>query len=177
MNNEKDLKGLGGWLIVVGIGVVLSPIRVLVVYVPIYHEILTDGTWELLTSAESAYYHPLWQPLLAGEMVFNSLLVLAWTYLIYLFFSRHYLFPRVFIGVLVLSVVGIPLDAWLVSFVLPDEPMFDPETTREFTRVLIYSLIWIPYMLVSRRVKATFVERQPGRVVPGTLQVPDHGPR
>jgi hypothetical protein len=30
MSNDDELKGLGGWLILVGIGVVFAPIRLLV---------------------------------------------------------------------------------------------------------------------------------------------------
>jgi hypothetical protein len=36
--------------------------------------------------------------------------------------------------------------------------MFDPETAKEFFRSLISMAIWVPYMLVSQRVKNTFIE-------------------
>ena len=62
---------------------------------------------------------------------------------------------------MLVSLVFIPFDAWLVTFILPDEPIFDPETKKEFVRTLISSIIWVPYMLVSKRVKATFVEKIP----------------
>ena len=103
----------------------------------------------------------MWGPMLIGEIVFNAIMVIACIYLIYLYFSKHYLFPKVFIALMVVSLVFIPLDAWLVTFILPDEPMFDPDTTKEFGRTVIASLIWIPYMLVSKRVRATFVEKRP----------------
>jgi len=38
----------------------------------------------------------------------------------------------------------------------PDEPLFDRETGAEFVRSLIASLIWIPYMIRSKRIKAIF---------------------
>src|SRR5690606_33588120 len=107
------------------------------------------------------FYHPLWAPLLIGEALYNSLMVIASVYLIYLFFTRHYLFPKVYIAIVAVSLVFIPLDAWLGSFVIVDEPMFDPVTTKEFVRTLIGAVIWVPYMLVSERVKATFVENMP----------------
>jgi hypothetical protein len=158
---KKDLKGIRGWLILVAIGVVLSPIRMLAVFVPLYQEIFTNGTWEALTTTTSEVYHPMWAPLLIGELGFNALMFAASIYLIYLFFSKHYLFPKVYIILVVISLVFIPLDAWFVSFIMPEKPIFDPETLKEFVRTLIVGMIWIPYMLISKRVKATFVEKLP----------------
>ncbi len=155
---DERLRGLSGWLILVGVGVVLAPLRMLATFAPIYFPILTDGTWQALTVEGSEAYHPLWAPIIVGELVFNLGLLGASGYLIYLFFSKSYLFPQTYIAIVLVSAVFIPLDAWVVTFVLPDEPMFDPATARDFGRVFVGALIWIPYMLVSRRVKATFVE-------------------
>ncbi|MDH5178179.1 MAG: DUF2569 domain-containing protein [Gammaproteobacteria bacterium] len=157
-NEDKDLKGLGGWLILVGIGVVLSPIRLLVTFVPLYIPIFQDGTWEMLTTEGAEAYNPLWAPMLMLEIGYNVIMVFVSIYLIYLFFTRHYLFPKVMIVVMAASIVFIPLDAWLITFIVPGEAVFDSETLREFSRVLIAGCIWIPYMLVSKRVKLTFVE-------------------
>lgn len=160
MDNNNELKGLGGWLILVGIGVVLAPIRLLVAFIPVYAPILEEGVWGALTTPGSPAYHPLWGPLLMGEIGYNLAMVAASVYMIYLFFTKHFLFPKVFIAICVASLVFIPLDAWIVTMIFPTEPMFDPETTMEFIRVVIASLIWIPYMLVSERVKLTFVEKK-----------------
>ncbi|SDK63855.1 DUF2569 domain-containing protein [Microbulbifer yueqingensis] len=161
MNDNNETKGLGGWLILVGLGVVIAPIRMLITYIPIYKPIFEDGTWQALTTVGSEAYHPMWGPLLIGEIAYNSILVVALTYLVYLFFSKHYLFPKVFIAIILVSLVFIPLDSWMVTRIFPSEPVFDPDTTKEFLRTLIGGVIWIPYMLVSKRVKATFVEKAP----------------
>ncbi|MGD8576108.1 MAG: DUF2569 domain-containing protein, partial [Thiohalophilus sp.] len=88
----------------------------------------------------------------------NALMAIASLVLIYLFFKKHFLFPKVYIALALLTLVFIPLDSWLVTFIMPNEPVFDPDTTKEFARSLVSSMIWVPYMLVSKRVKATFVE-------------------
>lgn len=88
-------------------------------------------------------------------------MVVASICLIYLFFLKHYLFPKLYIGIVAASLIFIPLDAWIVTRVFPGTPMFDPDTTKEFMRSFIAGVIWVPYMLVSERVKITFVEGMP----------------
>lgn len=173
MNDNNELKGLGGWLVLVGLGVLIGPIRLLITYIPIYKPIFEDGTWEALTTVGSEAYNPLWAPLLIGEMAYNSIMVVASIYLIYLFFSKHYLFPKFYIAIVLISLIFILFDAWIVTKVLPGEPMFDPETTKEFIRTLLGGIIWIPYMLISKRVKATFVENTPNRQMQPTAESVD----
>ena len=95
MNNSNELNGLRGWLILVGMIVVIAPFRTAYEYGPLFYSIFTDGTFEILTTLGSESYHHLWGPLLVFEAVSNSLMVLASFCLIYLFFSKHYLFPRI----------------------------------------------------------------------------------
>ncbi|MBV1914398.1 MAG: DUF2569 domain-containing protein [Pseudomonadales bacterium] len=161
MSEEKDLNGLRGWLILVGIGLVYSPIRLVSTYYPLFSEVFSDGTWEILTTQGTEAYHPLWGPLLMSELIFNGGMVLLCFYLIYLFFTRHRLFPKVYIFMILISFLILPFDAWMVTFVLPDEPMFDPETVKELISAAVSVVIWVPYMLRSKRVKATFVEPVP----------------
>ncbi len=161
---RPDLYGLGGWLILVGIGVVVGPLRLIWLIVSVYVPIFNDGTWQVLTTEGSGAYHPAWGPLLLGEMAFNTGMLLASIYLAVLYFTKHRFFPKLFILLTAISLVFIPLDAWLVSIVLPSEPIFDEITIREFVRTIVAAAIWVPYMLVSIRVKQTFVNpiQEPG---------------
>ena len=170
MEDQDKFKGLAGWLVLVGLGVVISPIRLLISYVPIYLPIFRDGTWEILTTVGSEAYHPLWGPLIIGEVIYNLSIVAFSFYLIYLFFSKHYLFPKFYIGIVVVSLIVIPLDAWFLSFVLPNKPVFDPDTILEFSKVLVVALVWVPYMLISKRVKATFVEKTSSEQIQPTAE-------
>ena len=163
MTDNNDLKGLGGWLILVGIGVVVGPFRLAAELVPLYYGIFTDGSFEILTTQGSEAYHVMWGPLIVFETIFNLLVILASCYLIYLYFSKSYLFPKLYISIVIFSLVFIPFDAWLATFVLPDEPMFDPATSKELARTLFMAVVWVPYMLISKRVKATFVEHMPNK--------------
>lgn len=158
MAEKEDLNGIGGWLILVAIGLIITPLRVAYLLLADLIPIFSNGTWAALTDPGSESYSPYWAPLLIGEVVANGLLMAVSAYLLYLFFSKKKVFPVWYMGVIAFSLVFIPLDAWLVTKALPDEPMFDPDTTKEFSRSILAAVIWIPYMLVSKRVKATFIE-------------------
>ena len=157
MEENKELKGLGGWLILVGIGVTLGPLRMIAEYVPMFYAIFSDGTYEALTTPGSEFYNVLWGPFLIFELVVNSIIVFASLLLMYLYYAKHYFFPKLYIMIILFSLVFILLDAWLGSFVLIDEPMFDTSILTELFRTVVTALIWIPYMLISVRVKNTFV--------------------
>jgi hypothetical protein len=156
MAEEKNLEGLGGWLVLVGLGIIISPLRVIAMVFPVYSEMFSNGSWAALTTPGAEAYNPLWAPILFGEMAINGGLVLAWIFVAVLFFSKKKEFPKWYIGMLLFTLAFILIDALAIKLVLPNEPVFDAETVKEFGRTLIVTLIWVPYMLVSKRVKTTF---------------------
>jgi hypothetical protein len=153
----KDLAGLGGWLILVGFGVVVSPLRILGQVFPVYGNMLSNGAWARLTTPGSEAYHPLWQPILVAEIGINAALVLTWLFIAFLFFTKRRLFPKVYIGTLLFTLAFVVGDALAIQLVLPQETAFDEETTKQVMQTVVAVMIWTPYMLVSKRVKATFV--------------------
>jgi len=158
MSEEKNLEGIGGWLILVAIGIVVTPIRIVMLIMTTYPEIFSTGAWEALTTQGSEAYSPLWAPIIIGEIFINCGLILVWLYMAYKFFTKSRDFPKWYIGIAVFSLVFILADAFAIKLVLPSEPVSDPDTIKEFMRSVIMVVIWVPYMLVSKRVKATFVK-------------------
>ncbi len=156
-NEEKNLEGIGGWLIVVAIGIVVTPIRLVMLMMTTYPEIFSTGAWEVLTTQGSEAYNPLWGPFIIGEIIINIGVLIAWLYMAYLFFSKKLVFPKWYIGLAVFSLIFIVADAFAFKLVLPNEPVFDPDTIKELMRSLFMVVVWVPYMLVSKRVKATFI--------------------
>jgi hypothetical protein len=149
--------GLSGWLVLVGIGVVVSPLRLAYFLLQTYLPMFRDGTWETVTTPGSASYHPFWGPLLLGEIIVNSAFILMSIYLLYLFFRKSSRFPKTYVVFLIANFSFILADAFAAQVVLPDQPVLDPQTGREFGRAVFAAVVWIPYMLVSKRVKNTFV--------------------
>ncbi len=124
---KKNYQGLGGWLILVGLGLVLSAVLQFV-------EIFNYDTW-ITTSI---------------EMLSLSLSI----YITYLFFSESRNFPKWYIGLLIF---GLAINTIvIVGGVINPEDI--KEASQLFIRSIVSSMIWIPYMLVSKRVKATFIK-------------------
>ncbi|WP_417699042.1 DUF2569 domain-containing protein [Pseudoalteromonas lipolytica] len=158
VQGDKDLVGIKGWLILVAIGVVISPLRVFYESINIFKPIFTTDMWQRLTSQFGDMYHPLWEPLLIIEILFNVTLFFASLYLIVLFFKHKKAFVSWYLAILLGGLAFIVLDAFVVSLLVPSVTIFDSEMKTMLIRGVIQALIWGPYMLLSQRVKATFVK-------------------
>ena len=128
-NEEKNLEGIGGLLILVAIGIIVTPIRIVMLMMATYPEIFSTGVWEAFTTQGSEAYSPLWAPILIGEILINSGMLLVCVYMAYLFFSKKMVFPKWYIGLAVFSLAFIIADAFAIKLVLPSEPVFDPDTS------------------------------------------------
>jgi len=157
VSKNKDPLRIGGWLILVALGVILSPLRLLHLLSTTYPAIFTDGSWEALTTQGSEVYSPIWAPFLIGEIIVNVAMVLLGFYLAYLFFTKKTALPRWYLGLALFSSVFIMIDAYLVTLVVPNMDVFDAETMKELGRSLVSLLIWSPYLIYSQRSKDTFV--------------------
>ena len=155
---RRHPSGLGGWLIIVAIGLVVSPIRLSLSFLQTFASLFQDGTWARLTTPGSEKFHVLWGPLLVFEIVSNFIFIVGFTLLAFIFFRKSKLFPKTYIAIVLVNFCFIVFDAWFASFVLPDEPIFDVETTNEIVRSFVHVAVWVPYMLVSKRVGNTFVK-------------------
>jgi hypothetical protein len=78
-----------------------------------------------------------------------------------LFFTRSWLYPRLFIGFLVLN-VGIRFgDVMLVHGVTGLDSKDPHSSFVDLMRPVLYCVIWIPYFLKSVRVRNTFTQPWP----------------
>lgn len=160
-NDSNHLKGLGGWLILVGIGITISPFITSYQLYSLYIPIFQDGSFDMLTNPAYSMYIPNFETLIYIEIAINCIIIVASFYLMYLFYSKNRLFPKLYIALAAFYPVFLLADAWAVNFVMPDVPIFDEETIKQVSRSVIGAVIWIPYMLMSERVKNTFVNPQP----------------
>ena len=65
---SREPKGIGGWLILPSIGLLISPFVLIVQLQDLMRSVFAPGVWAALTSHKSPAYHPLWAPELIFEM-------------------------------------------------------------------------------------------------------------
>lgn len=142
---DHDLIGIGGWLILPAIGLVVAPILFL-------HGISVD----LRLLAGSQYQSALIsRPGLAGVLLYealnNSVLLLSAIYLNILFYRRKRAFPALMMIYLASQfVLGLGDHLLVLHLGLPTE-------WTQVIRGFVQCAVWIPYFLNSRRVEFTFV--------------------
>jgi transglutaminase-like putative cysteine protease len=149
-----DPVGLGGWLVLVGIGVCLSPVMLL-------YGLLKDtgtyglSTWAQLTTPGTPHYHSLYAPVLLLELIGPIILVVFACLQAWLFFQRRRWFPAVFVA---LAVARVSYD-WLDAILANGIPAVNERGVAWAVHVrnLFVLSIWIAYMFRSRRVQNTFV--------------------
>jgi hypothetical protein len=157
-SNPSHLKGLGGWLILVGLNLgigLVSHISLLVHNSKIY----SFYNWQALTSAQGLRYNPAWAPLLTFELLGNLAIILLIIFSLVLFFQERRIFPQWFIIMLAANGAIVIADFIAGHFLIhtPVSPADSAKHLQQIFNVLLGAGIWIPYMCVSRRVRATFL--------------------
>lgn len=158
VNNSQfnHLKGIGGWLILVAISLVITAIRFVIDLMSWCSSVFSSDSMEVIADGD----YPFLLPFLVFEGVTNLLFFIAYIYLNIQFFTKNYRTPKLFTMILLGNLAFIVVDAIFAGLIF-DEPMFDGETAIDLIRLVIYCAIWIPYFAVSIRVKNTFVEGKP----------------
>lgn len=158
----KSAPQIGGWLVLVAIGVAISPITIFISVVKsgLYNQLNWDNLDNLSRFATFGFKFTF-----IFECVFNACLLASSILIIFLFFERRKIFPKTIIAFKILAFIAASLD--ILSVVLVSET---PDKTFYYTTLptllgqAIASCIWILYFLKSERVKATFVFTYPKRV-------------
>jgi hypothetical protein len=162
-NENNKYKGLGGWLIVVAIGLF---VHVFLSFYGIYEmiTIFIDGSVDIFYDSASEYYIPGFFNLLIFEFIVAVLIFIISIYLIFLFFKKKKIFPEYYILFFIALVVFSVIDhIAFSSFAIPNETrsLFNEIFAEQETEALqagIRAVIWIMYMKMSKRVKMTFIE-------------------
>jgi len=158
---DPSLAGLGGWLVLVAIGLCISPLN-LVKACSEFTWAFSQANWDNLAQVGSANYHPLWAPGLYLEIGGNLALLVFSLLLAVMFFQKRRTVPTFFVVFRISGTLLIAFDYALMQIIpalAATEGSGNPQT---LIRDGLYALIWSSYFLKSERVKATFRrERRP----------------
>lgn len=154
---EGAYEKIGGWLVLLAIGLVLTPIRFLVIMGKDFLPLFLSGGWSVLTTPGTAAYHPLWAPVLIFEFGGNAVLLGFSVLVAVCFFQKRRILPRLMIAFLLLNLLLVAADYFVADLLPPVASQKDAEAMKELARALIACVAWVPYFVVSKRVKGTFV--------------------
>lgn len=153
----NELDGLWGWLLLFAGFVVVKIVSVGFLIASIFLPLFRDGTWQTLTQPGSPTYHPLWKSVLLLELAGNIVIGAMAMVTLALLVVRSVYAPRVSIGLLIGSFV-LAAASYFIAGQIPS--VADQGTGYESLAVLVRAsiamLVWVPYFLMSKRVKATF---------------------
>ena len=151
LDADKHLEGLSGWLILVGLGLVLSPFIILRGVIATNYPLLMNAKYQPFLES-----HPALHGLILFEIASNLCFVAVDCALLYLFFKKKRSFPTYMILYMAFHVLVLFGDMAAAHMILPAAKI-SIQTTTSIFRAAASAAIWIPYFLVSRRVKVTFV--------------------
>jgi hypothetical protein len=113
--------------------------------------------WRDFVSPDGPYYHPFWVSYRAGWLVTDSVLFLWSGLVLILFWHRKRWFPIAMSTFLVTNVIVESLDLFVLWQILSAASM-GAESFRSLVVIGGLTLFWVPYLRLSERVRAVFVE-------------------
>jgi hypothetical protein len=142
---DNDLTGIGGWLILVAIGLGIGPL-VRLFGIVTDSQLLFNGRFQAAMQLK-----PGLEAIVFYELVTNSFFLVYILMLNFLFYSKRRSFPMFMIFLLAAQFVTMLIDHLWASRFSPSSQVFS------VLQALVAAAIWIPYFLNSIRVEQTFV--------------------
>jgi uncharacterized membrane protein len=154
---RPELAGLGGWLVLVAIGLFLRPVTATVALRNNW-SLFSSGNWYDLTNPAGARFNPLWAPYLLYVIIGNLTIIAASVLLTVMFFQRRRRFPVLYVIFLGIQATLLITDAVFNQelSIHGAESIKSDASLRSVAQAVVGAAIWIPYMLTSIRVKSTF---------------------
>ncbi len=144
-------QGIGGWLVLLAIGVVVSPMRTLA---------LLQEEMEAYAKLEATYSVPNIETAKIVEVVLLLAIVVFQAIVAIMFFQKKRYFPIWYfwqwVATFIVSGAILIFPPLIVG--LPWQTGFTPEAIGGLIAILVVGAIWVTYVFRSVRVKNTFVK-------------------
>ena len=144
--------GLGGWLVLVGLSIIYNIV------------VLIIGLNDYMSALSIDYAILGFNYIIRFEFFASLAFIVCNIYLLYLYFKKNKKFPNYYIIFIILVFIQIIIDySWMASLTAPTQELQKiiddslSSNSNEIIRSFIVSIIWIIYMMKSKRVKTTFI--------------------
>ena len=154
---EERYQNIRGWLLVVAVGVVIFPLRLVGVITQDILPAFSKEGWALLTTPGTAVYHPLNAPILIFELGGNSLLLVGSLILAVEFFRKRKRVPFLVVAFLLFALLFYVGDYFAAHLLAAVASQSEGEPVLDLAVAALGCAILVWYFLVSKRVKGTFV--------------------
>lgn len=151
---ETYYHSIGGWLFLPMLGLMITPLMVL--SGTISWDYFDGNVLHPLFDATSPYFMPLKGSILVVECLFNLALVIGCVFLLILLFERRTSFPSLMCLYLLLNFSFILMELLVLHGAGLAAGSDLSSSYADLGRSFIGCCIWIPYLMVSERVKHTF---------------------
>lgn len=148
---------IGGWLYLLGAGVLCSPISVLLSSASLL-KFLRKSYWTAVMSSQVQGHNPSTGPLIIGELSVDAVLFVGYTLVAILFLQRRALFPRAWIAVTILSLLVRIADSIATGMITgASDPSMNARGIGRIIGGTIALVLWAFYLQKSERARRTFV--------------------
>jgi len=154
--DHPELAGLRGWLVLLGIGVFLTPVRLLIGTVRAVRPVLSVAQWRTFMDSQLPTHAPMVMALISIEAAGN-LALLAYSCVVLLSYLRRKRSFRLHFPCLAAGLFAFHLADVIATHELFPDHDFKQATTTLF-QVFVWGALWISYLRTSRRARATFVD-------------------
>ncbi|PSL35618.1 DUF3857 domain-containing protein [Chitinophaga ginsengisoli] len=146
---------IGGWLVLMGIGVFTSPLNIFNGLLKA--SIFNNSMWQQLDKATNATHNlSILQLLLVTELASQIAMLVLSLLLVSLFYKKRDTFPRAMIFFLACNLTINVLDNLACNYIF-EKKGWDRENIMQIVQSFVAAAIWIPYLMMSERVKETFI--------------------
>jgi len=144
---------IGGWLILIGMGLAFTPLYVM-------YNLLSGGYLDLnkWNTSLSGVNHTVFKAALVFEAAGDVLLIAMACFCFVLLVNRRDIFPKYITGYFAFAVVFTFIDLIFVADLSGD---VSGNASLAMLKSIIYAAIWIPYFRKSVRVEQTFIVPYP----------------
>ena len=144
---QPELRGIGGLLILVAIGQVLGPVRMLIAFVQ-YHATTPGEAWTRFPVA------------MTGELLMTVAVIAIVIWTSFLFFRKSARFPAMFTIEWAAATALFPVNTFWASLAtgLPMSTFAGGSDVLEWLLYAVAGFAWVMYVHNSVRVRNTFVE-------------------